>query len=132
MNKRIIKDIKILDKNINLEIIDTRNIECDLTGPPNTPDENGKWRISIFFRDNYPFKSPSVGFKTKIYHPNIDLNSGSVCLNVLNKSWSPIYTVQHILDIFLPQLLTYPNVNDPLNIEAAHLYSNNYNMFLLS
>ena len=130
--KRILKDVKLLVSNdiYNVQVIDIQNIECDLIGPKDTPYENGKWRISIYFPDNYPFKSPSIGFKNKIYHPNIDLFSGSICINVLNNNWTPIYTVSHILEIFLPQLLTYPNPNDPINEEAAYYFLNNKKVYI--
>ena len=85
--------------------------------------------ISIIFPNDYPFKSPSIGFLDKIYHPNVDYSSGSICLNVLNQEWQPIYTIKHIVEIFIPQLLTYPNPDDPLNIEAATLYTNNKSQF---
>ena len=45
-----------------------------------------------------------------------------VCLNVLNQTWTPIYNLSHIYETFLPQLLLYPNADDPLNSEAANLF----------
>ncbi|KAI8425830.1 hypothetical protein MSG28_011598 [Choristoneura fumiferana] len=69
-------------------------------GPPGSKfprTRGGVWRVRVHLPDHYPFKSPSIGFMNKVYHPNIDEVSGTVCLD----------------------LLTYPNPIDPLNGDAA-------------
>jgi ubiquitin-conjugating enzyme (huntingtin interacting protein 2) len=39
--------------------------------PPDTPYAGGTYQVDITIPDSYPFKSPTIRFETKIWHPNI-------------------------------------------------------------
>ena len=124
-----IMKLRMQDFNVVLINESADEFTVDFDGPKNTLYEGGIWKLRIYIPVQYPYKSPSIGFKNKIFHPNIDEVSGSVCLNVLNKMWSPMYDLVNIFQTFLPQLLTYPNAKDPLNVYAGELMSKNLKLY---
>ncbi|CAG9315314.1 unnamed protein product [Blepharisma stoltei] len=92
-------------------------------GPEDTPWEGGTFKLTIEFSEEFPNKAPLVRFQTRMFHPNI-YNDGTICLDILQNQWSPIYDVQAILTS-IQSLLCDPNPNSPANSEASRIYVDN-------
>lgn len=54
----------------------------EITGPEDSPYEEGRFELELSLPEHYPFEPPKVRFVTPIYHPNID-NTGIICLDLL-------------------------------------------------
>lgn len=122
--RRIEKDLMDLmmsDHEVSLINDSIQEFNVIFHGPADTPYKGGIWKVRVELPDQYPIKSPSIGFLNKIYHPNIDETSGSVCLDVINQTWSPMFGLVNIFENFLPHLLRYANPSDPLNTDASNL-----------
>lgn len=95
------------------------------------PDEGyytgGTFVFSFQIPHVYPHEAPKVKCKTKVYHPNIDLE-GNVCLNILREDWKPVLSVNSII-YGLQYLFLDPNPDDPLNHEAAEVLRENPRQF---
>ncbi|CAA7036387.1 unnamed protein product [Microthlaspi erraticum] len=92
-------------------------------GPDDSPWDGGTFKLTIQFTEDYPNKLPVVRFVSRMFHPNIYAD-GSICLDILQNQWSPIYDVAAILTS-IQSLLCDPNPNSPANSEAARLFSEN-------
>jgi ubiquitin-conjugating enzyme E2 A len=90
-------------------------------GPPDTPFEDGIFKLILTFDEDYPTKPPSVKFVSRMFHPNV-YGDGGLCLDILQNRWSPTYDVAAILTS-IQSLLHDPNPNSPANAQAAQLYS---------
>lgn len=51
---------------------DFSQLEAVIPGPKGSPYEDGLFKLSIQFGDQYPFRPPTFKFLTPVYHPNID------------------------------------------------------------
>jgi ubiquitin-conjugating enzyme E2 A len=54
-----------------------------------------------------------------MFHPNI-FPDGTLCLDIIQDKWKPIYTVSTIL-ASIQSLLCDPNNDSPANVDAARL-----------
>lgn len=91
-----------------------------LMGPDNSPYAGGVFFLDIHFPPDYPFKPPKVVFRTRIYHCNIN-SAGNICLDILQKAWSPALTISKVL-LSICSLLTDCNPHDPLVNSIAKQY----------
>uniref|UniRef100_A0AC35TWL6 UBIQUITIN_CONJUGAT_2 domain-containing protein n=1 Tax=Rhabditophanes sp. KR3021 TaxID=114890 RepID=A0AC35TWL6_9BILA len=105
---------------------------CVLLGPRDTIFEDGIFRLSMEFTEEYPNSPPNLKFITKIFHPNIydKPNRGAICLDILQKRWLPSYTITSLLTS-LQSLLDTPNCASPANAEAANLYETNREAYIV-
>ncbi|VDK41605.1 unnamed protein product [Gongylonema pulchrum] len=97
--------------------------EAVIFGPQGTPFEDGTFKLSLQFSEDYPNRPPIVKFVSKMFHPNIYADGG-ICLDILQSRWSPTYDVSAILTS-IQSLLDEPNPNSPANALAAQLFQEN-------
>eukprot|EP01084_Bolivina_argentea_P240455 403961_1 len=95
-----------------------------LMGPSETPYEGGIFFLDIILPKDYPFKPPKIKFTTKIFHCNINRETGGIALDILQDNWSAALTISKAL-LSICSLLCDPNAEIYLNDKAAKLYKAN-------
>jgi ubiquitin-protein ligase len=91
-----------------------------MKGPKDTPFEDCVFAIDITIPTDYPHKPPTMMFINQCWHPNIGVN-GHVCVDILQREWSPTLSVLKILQS-VQSMLDDPDPTSPLNGEAAVMY----------
>jgi ubiquitin-conjugating enzyme E2 U len=97
-----------------------------MLGPPDSEWQDGWFLLSVYFPANYDQSPPRIVFKTIPFHPNVNAETGEVCMDVLNPtvastSFSPRVCLQTIL-VMLQAQLGSPVLDNPVNADAAHVY----------
>ncbi|EXV04253.1 ubiquitin-activating enzyme E2 family protein, partial [Metarhizium robertsii] len=78
----------------------------------------GRWLVSISVPPTYPLQAPKMRFVTPIVHPNIALQTGEICLDLLKDAWTPAYSVLECVRA-VRMLLSCPETDSPLNVDVA-------------
>jgi len=99
-----------------------------IPGARDTPYEYGLFELEIKIGEKYPMKHPECKFVTPIYHPNVSLSDGCICVDILGSAWSPANSIKTLL-ISLQLLMQDPEPDDPMESEIAHLYKDDREQF---
>ena len=105
--------LSLIEGDISTINNDYKHLRVCFKGPKGTPYENGIYYFDIVLKDDYPSSKPLVTFMTKIFHPNIELNSGKVCLYYINH-YSQYNSLSELI-LIIYNLLAKPNFDDLLN-----------------
>lgn len=99
-----------------------------LSGPPGTPYSHGLWRLHLKMPSDYPKSPPKATFRTKIWHPNVEENTGAVCVDTLKRDWQSKLTLRDVL-VTISCLLIHPNPDSALNSNAGTLLQEDFQSF---
>lgn len=80
----------------------------------------GRWLLAITIPPTYPLHPPKIRFVTSIIHPNVAVDTGEICLDLLKEAWTPTYSILQSVRA-VRMLLGYPEIDSPLNVDAAVL-----------
>merc|ERR1719235_1796081 len=83
-----------------------------IEGPQGSPFEGGIFALNVVVPDDYPFQAPRITFETPIYHCNTN-DSGKICLDILQQSWSPSLSVPKALES-IRMLMKAPDTDSAL------------------
>ncbi|KAG8507947.1 Ubiquitin-conjugating enzyme E2 U [Galemys pyrenaicus] len=107
--------------------------EADIEGLQDTIWQGLFFHLKINFTLKYNLVPPTVKFTTIPFHPNVDQHTGQPCIDFLNNpnEWNPRYTLSSIL-LTLQVMLSNPVLENPVNLEAAKLFTKDESKYRLT
>ncbi|XP_065058818.1 ubiquitin-conjugating enzyme E2-22 kDa-like [Rhopilema esculentum] len=128
--REVIRSEEAQKNNIKLELVDDTytKLRGEISGPPDTPYEGGRFVVDIDIPETYPFNPPKVKFATRIWHPNVSSVTGAICLDILKDQWAAAMTLRTVL-ISIQALLASPEPSDPQDEVVARQYRENMQAF---
>eukprot|EP00042_Codosiga_hollandica_P041071 m.362900 g.362900 ORF g.362900 m.362900 type:complete len:202 (+) comp56021_c0_seq6:1410-2015(+) len=115
------KDKHIKELQIDVDVVSEGNfahLHSHIAGPVDTPYHGGEFHLDVVVPAEYPFKPPIVKFVTRIWHPNISSQTGTICLDILKDQWAAGMTLRTVL-ISVQALLASPQPDDPQDAVVA-------------
>jgi len=78
--------------------------------------------LDVAFPTQYPFKPPTLTFRTKVYHPNVEPDKLEICADSFGigpNTWSPTQNVAGVIERVVHALADPTPGETPLNTDAA-------------
>ncbi|KAI9791295.1 MAG: hypothetical protein M1816_004076 [Peltula sp. TS41687] len=135
--KRIGKELAEVNESppegVKVSLVDESDLykwQIIMGGPDSSPYAGGHFKLLLVLPVDYPFKPPTLQFRTKIYHPNISNDDkGAMCLPMLkSEEWKPSSRISGILRT-ARNLLAEPNPDDAVEGSIAEQYKTDRKAF---
>jgi len=129
-NKRVMKELGEITNSppagCKIRLPDDNDVlvwEVKMDGPAESIYAGGHFTINIILPKEYPFKPPTVSFRTKIYHPNVtNDDKGAMCLGMLRADeWKPPNKIKDVLEL-VRAILKAPQPDDAVEGGIAQQY----------
>jgi hypothetical protein len=96
-----------------------------------SPYAGGFFTAEVHLPPNYPQDAPEVAFITKVWHPQVDYETGKPCVDFLREQWRPAMGLRDVL-VMLRQLLASPSAGTGFALSlASHLFFSKAQFLLL-
>lgn len=117
------KDLKTCStmENFSIEADNLQEWKCTYS-PQNNVRYKNSYNFTVNIPVNYPFGTPQIIFTTPIYHPNIDKDTGKMCMGIL-AGWEPKYSLGVVFENIVSHFLE-PDLGNPVNQDAAKNWEN--------